>query len=57
MRYEMGSSDSLPIGVPQAQEVLVPALNASCGYAAPIGKLSGLPVRKVVRITITINKI
>jgi len=40
---ETGSPDSSSIGVPQAQEARVPASDASCGCAALIGELSGLP--------------
>jgi isopenicillin-N epimerase len=38
-----GSPDSLSIGVPKAQEATVPPRESSCGCAAPIGELSGLP--------------
>ena len=38
-----GGPDSSSIGVPQAQEGRCTEQQASCGFAAPIGKLSGPP--------------
>ena len=46
----MGSPDSSAIGVPQAQEVLYRIGEASCRFAAPIDKLSGLPSVESTRL-------
>ncbi len=50
MGVTQGGPDSSAIGVPQAQADVQATRKTSCGFAAPIGKLSGPPAG-IVNVT------